>query len=263
MHMKHVRVLRVGAATVALIVATAATIFAWPSSPASAAELLRNAVMATVQGGSATVSFDASVSGPSGSSGTSGSGTVSFLTSEAVFTLGDSAAFPGGADLRITDTGVYLRAPALLSSLLGEGKEWLAFPAPPKGDPPTTTSTTTSTTTTTSSAPPTTAASIIHAIEVLRAQGMEVEEAGVFTINGVQADGYNFRDPDAPDQLAGSAYVEQESGQLTRLEMNTVDAASSEGHLAMDMTKSVDPVDVETPPTETTVDVATLLAPKS
>lgn len=263
MFLESVRSRRLAAAAVAIVVAAAATLFAWPSSPASAADLLRNAVMATVQGGSATVAFDASVAGPSGSSGTSGSGTVSFLNSEAVFTLGDSAAFPGGADLRITSTGVYLRAPALLSSLLGEGKEWLAFPAPPKGEPPETTTTTSTTTTTTSSAPPTTAAHILRAIDALRAQGMEVDEAGVFTINGVQADGYNFRDPDAPDQLAGTAYVAQESGQLTRLEMNTIDAASSEGHLAFDLTNSADPVDVETPPAETTVDIATLLAPKT
>lgn len=263
MFMTRVRFRRVGAAAAATVVAVAAALFAWPSSPASAADTLRNAVMATVQAGSATVAFDASVSGPSGSSGTAGSGTVSFLNSEAVFTLADSAGFPGGADLRITSAGVYLRAPALLGSLLGEGKEWLAFPAPPKGEPPATTTTTSTTTTTTSSAPPTTAASIIHALDALRAQGMEVDEAGVFTINGVQADAYSFRDPDAPDQLTGTAYVAQESGQLTRLEMNTVDAASAAGHLAIDMTKSADPVDVETPPAETTVDIATVLAPKS
>lgn len=249
------------AAATALVSAAAVVLVASSSSPASAADTLRKAVNATVDAGAATVAFDAVATNPSGSSASSGSGTISFANREAVFTLGDTPSFPGGADLRITSDGVYLRSPALLGSLLGEGKSWLSFPAlPPVATPPSTTSTTT--TTTTSSAPPTTAASILHAIEVLRQQGFEVVDAGPVEVNGVQADSYTFHDPTGSESLNGTAFVDQDSGALTRLEMNTADAPGTTGQLTLDMTKSSSPVDVPTPPAEETVDIKTVLAPK-
>lgn len=251
------------AAATALICAAAAVVFAWPSSPASAADLLRQAVNATVAAGSASMSFDAVATNPSGSSASSGSGTVSFANNEAVFTLADTPSFPGGADLRITTDGVYLRAPKLIGTFIGPDKTWLAFPPLPTSQATaTTTSTTTTTTTTTSSAPPTTAASILHAIEVLRTQGFEVVDAGPVSVNGVSADSYTFHDPTGAQSMSGTAYVDQESGALTRLEMNTADAPGTTGQLKLDMIKSAAPVDVPTPPAVDTVDIKTALAPK-
>lgn len=239
---------------VAAVVFTVVTaVLVWPSAPASATEALRRAVDATVDAGSVSVTFDAAAATSTGTTSSSGSGTVSFASNEAEFKLADSPSFPGGADLRITPDGVYLHAPKLIGTLIGEDKEWLAFPPPESSSQPATT--------TASTAPPTTAAAVMDTVEALRTQGFEAEAAGQYVVNGAQTDAYRFNTPSGSESVSGTAYVNQETGAINRLEVNTADGSGATSQLKLDMTASGSPVDVATPPAAATVDIATVLAP--